>query len=959
MSVIERRWGNRCARIIAILGLLASGGEARSQTPKTEVEIERPGPPKFDDMETDANQDGIPDGWYNARDVDVIAKGGQVGPHFIRMECTQVGRPARISRAFGVDGRKTEAIVLGLWVRQQNIQYGERQGDEPGLMLDLLGYQLHHLRRGSMGPWTKSIGSTWTRVVKRFAVPPGTRDAIFSVGLLGATGTLDIDGLTIELIPRNSEPATTNLVVNGDFELGDPSPVGWVAEPGAKRVFTGTRSSAAVELVGAGTWIQTCLATPVSSFESLLVTADVRYSGLRGSGGARATFYFLNEFGEAIPGAGKAALIFNWSRNTDWRTDEVVIRVPPGAVRAVIQFQKIDGAGMFKLDNVSVTAMPNPEAGSWTPYHVQADVDGWLPVPPSPAIAPTSALDVSFLLPKPAGGKGFVTVKNKRLAFESGERVRFLGVTTIPPTAFLETEPADELADRLARSGINLVRLGDLDTALGPNRSLFDDNRDDTKALDSEALARLDHLIAAFKKRGIYVALELQSNRRFRANDGVTTPGLLPPGGGPAAIIDPTIKKLTLDAARSLLSHVNPETSLPLKNDPVLAWVTLAGEVSLFDQIDRPDSMPASYAKELRKLSEKDPRSAGRRFWQSLESEHWSTMADALKKDSLRAPIAGGSHWRREREFNEAQAAPGLNLIDDRLYWTPPAWLAPEYRSLLWSVDGGLLVNSEKKRHRDRPYVVGHWCPHSLGAWSFPHEAGDQLLVAKMAVAEDWDALVRRGVFLFPTVWGEGAVGTNGDEDVFQIGEVVNGSPHVYALWPHQASIMFRGHDEPKRKNRAAPIPGWDPTRGRLIVKTPFTQGISGWFQDATESLGSIEITTPNPFAVIVASSVTPEPIANTKRLLVTAIARVMPTDFRWTDGTRREVADPGAPPFLQEPVSARVFWRRSGKVKAYVLNNAGERLNEVKLESLAGQKGVILNLDGQTAAFHWELVAE
>jgi len=50
-----------------------------------------------------------------------------------------------------------------------------------------------------MGPWTKSIGSTWTRVVKRFAVPPGTRDAIFSVGLLGATGTMDIDGLTVEL----------------------------------------------------------------------------------------------------------------------------------------------------------------------------------------------------------------------------------------------------------------------------------------------------------------------------------------------------------------------------------------------------------------------------------------------------------------------------------------------------------------------------------------------------------------------------------------------------------------------------------------------------------------------------------------------------------------------------------------------------------------------------------------
>ena len=42
-----------------------------------------------------------------------------------------------------------------------------------------------------------------------------------SVGLLGATGILDVDGLTIDLVPVGGG-RTTNLVVNGDFELGDP-----------------------------------------------------------------------------------------------------------------------------------------------------------------------------------------------------------------------------------------------------------------------------------------------------------------------------------------------------------------------------------------------------------------------------------------------------------------------------------------------------------------------------------------------------------------------------------------------------------------------------------------------------------------------------------------------------------------------------------------------------------------
>ena len=63
-------------------------------------------------------------------------------------------------------------------------------------------------------------------------------------------------------------------------------------------------------------------------------------------------------------------------------------------------------------------------------------------------------------------------------------------------------------------------------------------------------------------------------------------------------------------------------------------------------------------------------------------------MADALRKDGLRVPIAGVSHWRREPEFSAAQAGTGLDLIDDRLFWNPAAWVSPEKRSLLWCRPG-------------------------------------------------------------------------------------------------------------------------------------------------------------------------------------------------------------------------------------------------------------------------------
>ena len=141
-----------CSLTAAVLALapfwLVAGAVARAQD--QEPEIERAGPPAVDDLEKDANGDGVPDGWYNARDAIWEAKGGVAGPHFIRFDSPHRGRPARLSRAFGVDGRKTEAIILGVWIRGSNIQYGERSGEEPSLLIDFLGDGLRQLSRGAI-----------------------------------------------------------------------------------------------------------------------------------------------------------------------------------------------------------------------------------------------------------------------------------------------------------------------------------------------------------------------------------------------------------------------------------------------------------------------------------------------------------------------------------------------------------------------------------------------------------------------------------------------------------------------------------------------------------------------------------------------------------------------------------------------------------------------------------------
>ncbi|MHC5538163.1 hypothetical protein ACYOEI_08035, partial [Singulisphaera rosea] len=377
----------RCLAVVMALVVLADSS-SRAQEP----ELERPAPPALDDFESDENKDGVPDGWYNARDAVIVAEGGKVGPHCLKFETRKSGRPARLSRAFGVDGRQHEAIVIGLWIRLDQIQNGERVGEEPGLIIDFLGEGLRSLRRGALGPWGRAVGPQWTHVSKRIPVPPGTRDAIMSVGLLGATGTLEMDGISFELIPVGGK-SVTNLVNNPGFELGDPTPTLWSAENGARRVFPGFGSTTALELVKSGARVLTGIAVPVEPFNALSVSVMVQGKGLRGSGGAMGKVFFLDADGGAIPSARGNQPDFRWNGTFDWQADRAQVPVPEGAVRAVLQFEKSDGNGLVRIDDVNVTASPNPALGSWTPGQVDSDSTGWSPVTPSTSIVAQSALD--------------------------------------------------------------------------------------------------------------------------------------------------------------------------------------------------------------------------------------------------------------------------------------------------------------------------------------------------------------------------------------------------------------------------------------------------------------------------------------------------------------------------------------------------------------------------------------
>ncbi|RUL89294.1 hypothetical protein [Tautonia sociabilis] len=916
--------------------------------------IVRPGPPPLIDFEADEDGDGVPDGWYNLRDAALVPEGGVVGPTLLRFEADLPSRPARISRGFGVDGRQTEALILGLWVRRVGdpLLPGERLGEEPSVLLDLLDADLRSTARGSLGPFTDLPDGRWVHWVARIPVPPDTRDVLMTVGLLGGTGTLDVDGLTIEEVPVGGA-SSTNLVVNGNLELGGLDPDYWLLEGQTRRVHPGRASDSALELSDAGDRALAPLGVPVGGMDRLSISIAARGEGLRGAGGAQAVVFFLGDDGQPIPGP-SAARAVRWAGSFGWRVDRATIPVPPAAVRAVLQLEKLDRLGAVRVDDVEVVGEARV-AGlrSWTPFHVEGGGDSWPPYEPAEAVEAGSALDASVLLDTPAGSHGFVSAEGGRLRFEDGSPARFFGIYLFPPVMFAQADRTDALADRLARSGVNLVYLGDLDTPLGPGSSLLDDTVDDTSTLDPLVLADFDHFVAALKARGISIALGLLSQARFRANDSIADFRALPPGGGPAAAFDPNIRDRTLRFAEALLTHVNPETGLALKDDPVLAWVTLAGEHSLFDLIDQPDALPPRQAEALRERSRAARRGAGRAFWQVTEAEQWSAMAARLREIGLRVPIAGSSHFRREPEFAAAQRAEGLDLIDDRLFWPIPRFAAPDLRSLLRRPSAELVALAEEKRDRDRPYVVGQYAHYTEGAWALPWEGPDLLFAAVQGRASGWDALVRRGIGRFPEVWGAAASGTGGGQDVFLIPEVINGNPQVFAMLPH-ASALFRGEDG-SEASPGTPPGSWDRRLGRLMIDTRRTIGVAGAIDEAQVSRDGLGLRSRMPVGAIVASSVGAGTLAEADRILVSAVARVQPTGLEWVDHWRREVADPGRPPLRVEPIRATVSWTREGPASLFALDEAGRRIAEIPGKRTP--QGMHFDLDGRDGRLHWELV--
>ena len=440
---------------------------------------------------------------------------------------------------------------------------------------------------------------------------------------------------------------------------------------------------------------------------------------------------------------------------------------------------------MNRLDIAKVQATTFVAAAILT---VSASASEMFPFVPS-YDSPVNVVNMSHLLEAPAGKYGRIRVKDGHFVNDKG-RVKLHATNLTGPANFPTHEEAERLAARLARFGINCVRLHYFDSSYGTfmlpkEQGIIDETGDTRRKLDPARRDRQDYLIAQFKKRGIYVNINLHVARTLGEADGIP-PGSAWANKGVNQFYPPLIK-LQREYAKELLSHVNPYTGLSYLKDPVVAVVELNNEEALWrkylsggmDDIVKPYSTcfsklwsdwlvkkygttekvraawklaenPFPYLDKFR-IERGDyppvhsnpkrshaPMSMKRDFYQfvtDVEHDFWTGMLDYLKKDlGLEAPVTA-----TQLGYTTPQLMAEMDYVDNHAYWCHPS-VKKE-----WKIRNTAMVNSAASciRNLASQRVLGK--AYTISEYNHPYPnfygAEGQPMLRAYGALQGWDGV--------------------------------------------------------------------------------------------------------------------------------------------------------------------------------------------------------------------------
>jgi len=142
----------------------------------------------------------------------------------------------------------------------------------------------------------------------------------------------------------------------------------------------------------------------------------------------------------------------------------------------------------------------------------------------------------------------------------------------------------------------------------------------------------------------------------------------------------------------------------------------------------------------------------------------------------------------------------------------------------------------------------------------------------------------------------------------------------------------------------------WDYGRRVVQLHSRKTQGVIGFCGGQGHDLPAVHLTVKTPFAVILFTPLDDLDLADSRHILVTALARDRQTGAEYNDDGSKLIKT-GMPPLLLEPVQARIRFKGSRTITVKAVDIYGR-----PTESISTRKDGTFTIDGRYKTYYYEV---
>jgi len=411
----------------------------------------------------------------------------------------------------------------------------------------------------------------------------------------------------------------------------------------------------------------------------------------------------------------------------------------------------------------ATVAVTLPHAFQFTPGNRYVDTSDWFPYETESNFAAESVIGMAEWLDKPAGKHGYVQVDADRFVFEDGTPVKFWGQNVCVEKVAPPKEDAETWADKLAKHGVNLLRMHKF-ILHGTWKGGIGDKHDGMK-LNEELARRWDYFCAELAERGIYTGwshvfgfqLTPAMKDRVLAYDEIMAAELpwdyLNESTAGLVNFAPDLQELIIETTVNMLNRVNTVTGKRYAEDPSLAYIEFQNEDDIFwgatqaildlcptyqemlneqfsdwlkEKYDSPDKLAQAWGDDLapdESLEERNivafahPVGSGElpqrvldnaRFLHETQNDYYCRFAEAIRETGYKGALIG-SCWQAGGgigHYYNLQSDRMAGFIDRHNYFRGD-------RPMVSSPGSGLLSTGMQQLW-DRPFGISEWAELSI-----------------------------------------------------------------------------------------------------------------------------------------------------------------------------------------------------------------------------------------------------